>query len=151
MRSIKRDERLRTPNELPDAEITMNTLITSACLSPLITTVILGVLGMSCGAVSVAADGSDLPQVIVKFSDLNLAAPQGAAALYARIAAAADKACQSYTVDSRDLVGQEAVRRCVHKAIADAVIKVRQPRLLALYNAKNRRTVAIPPALARAR
>ena len=60
----------------------MNTLITSTNLSRLISTAIFGALTLSWGAMSVAADESDAPQVVVKFGDLNLSNPQGADALY---------------------------------------------------------------------
>lgn len=117
----------------------MKTLITSTNLSPLITTAIFGALALSCGAISAAADSSDLPQVVVKFGDLNLSTQQGAAALYRRIAAAADEVCESYSPHSRDLLAQQRIRGCVQKAIADAVTRVGRPELFAIYNAKNHR------------
>lgn len=129
----------------------MKTLITSSRLSTLITTTILGALALGYGAVSTAANGGDAPQVVVTFGDLNMSTRQGAAALYERIAAAAGEVCQSYAVDSRDLAAQQQVRACVHKAIADAVTKVAQPELLAIYNAKNHRPVPAMVAIAQLR
>ncbi|MGH8232185.1 MAG: UrcA family protein, partial [Steroidobacteraceae bacterium] len=123
----------------PDTETIMNALITSSHLSPLITTAIVGAFALSCSTVSTAADQSDAPQAVVKFADLNISTQQGAAALYGRIAAAADKVCYSYAVDIRDLVAQAGVKACVNKAIADAVTKVGQPKLFAIYSAKNHR------------
>src|ERR1019366_9219136 len=78
----RRTKQPDTLNALLDTqETTMNTLITSTNLSGLISTAIFGVLTLSWGAMSIAADESDAPQAVVKFGDLNLSNPQGAAAL----------------------------------------------------------------------
>jgi UrcA family protein len=132
-------------------ETTMKTLSISTLPTSLITTAIFGALSLTCGAVSTAAEIGALPQVIVKFEDLNLATPQGASALYGRIAAAADEVCQSNAVESRDLAAQQQLRACVHTAIATAVTKVGQPQLLAIYNAKHHRPVATMVAVAQNR
>jgi UrcA family protein len=139
MRSIEPDRARQTLNGLPDAEAIMKTLSTSTNLSSLIATAIFGALALSCGAVSTAADSSDPHQVVVKVADLNLSTQQGAAALYRRIAAAANEACESYLVNSWDLLAAEKIQGCVQKAIADAVTKVGRPELFAIYNAKNHR------------
>ncbi|MGH8291587.1 MAG: UrcA family protein [Steroidobacteraceae bacterium] len=120
----------------------MNTLITSTNLPRLIIPAILGALALSCGAVSSAADTS-MPRVVVKFGDLNLSNPEGAAALYGRIAYAADVVCDSFSVDIRDHDTQDQVTGCVRKAIADAVNKVDRPELFAVYNGKNHRLLSI--------
>jgi UrcA family protein len=151
MRSIEPDQAPQTFNGLPDTEIIMKTLIASTNLSPLITTVIFGALALSCGAISAAADSSDLPQVVVKFGDLNLSTQQGAAALYGRIAAAADEVCESHLLDSRDLLAQQRIRGCLQKAIADAVTKVGRPELFAIYNTKNHRHAPTMVAIAQTR
>jgi UrcA family protein len=141
----------QTLNVRADTETTMKTPSISTHLSSLITTAIFGALALGCSAVSTAAERGDLPQVLVRFEDLNLATRQGASALYGRIAAAADEVCQSNAVDNRDLLAQQQLRACVHKAIADAVTKVGQPELLAIYNAKNHRPVATMVAIAQNR
>jgi hypothetical protein len=53
--------------------------------------------------------------------------------LYARINAAAESACSFYWFTS-----DADQNRCVHDAIANAVMKVNQPALFAVYNAKNK-------------
>jgi UrcA family protein len=106
-------------------------------MKTLITTAIFGALAASGSAMCMAADGSDVPQAMVKFGDLNLANSQGAAMLYSRISAAAHEVCKSFDIDGRDLGSRTRQDACVHKAIADAVIKVCQPQLFAIYNAKN--------------
>ena len=113
----------------------MNTQITSTNLSRLISTAIFGILTLSWGAMSIAADESDAPQAIVKFGDLNLSNPQGAAALYHRIWSAAATVCRPQ--DDGSLASASRVRSCVHKAIADAVTKVDRAELVAVYNSKN--------------
>ena len=115
----------------------MKTLITSAKLPRLVTTTIFGALAFGCGALSIAADRSDVPQVVVKFGDLNLSNRQGAATLYNRIVAAAYEVCGSFDTDIRALASYRKLDACVHKAIADAVTKVGQPELFAVHNARN--------------
>jgi UrcA family protein len=151
MRSIEPDQPPQTLNDLADTETIMKALIMSTHLSPLITTAIFGAFALSCSFVSTAADNSDVPQAVVKFADLNMSTQQGAAALYGRIAAAADKVCNSYAVDFRDLVAKAQVNACVHRAIADAVTKVGQPELFAIYSAKNHRPVPNMVAISQTR
>jgi UrcA family protein len=112
----------------------MNTLITSTNLSRLISTTIFGVLTLSWGAMSIAADESDAPQAVVKFGDLNLSNPQGGAALYRRIWSAAVTVCRP---QDDSLASRSRVQSCIHKAIADAVTKVDRAELFAVYNSTN--------------
>ena len=72
----------------------MNTLITSTNPSRLISAAIFGALVLSWGTMSIAADDSDAHRAVVKFGDLNLSNPQGAAALYHRIWRAAVTVCR---------------------------------------------------------
>ena len=129
----------------------MKTLITSTNLPRLITTAIFGAIALSCGAISIAADQSDVPQAVVKFGDLNLSNRQGAATLYSRIVAAAGEVCNSFNIDYRDLRSRARLHACVHKAIADAVTRVGQPELFAIYNAKNHQPRPITVAAAQTR
>jgi len=115
----------------------MKILMTSSNLPRRITTAIFAALAFTCGAASIAADTSDVPQALVKFGDLNLSNPQGAITLYSRIAAAANTVCKPFDIDSRDLGSRARLDACVHKAIANAVTKVDHPGLFAVYNAKN--------------
>jgi hypothetical protein len=72
-------------NDLPDNQETiMKALVTSSNLPRRITTAIFAALALTCGAVSIAADNSDVPQALVKFGDLNVSNPQGATTLYSR-------------------------------------------------------------------
>jgi len=124
----------------------MNTLITSTNLSRLISTAIFGAIALSWGTMSIAADDSDAPQVVVKFGDLNLSNPQGAAALYHRISTAAVTVCGP---QDRSLASMSRAQTCVHKAITDAVAKVGRAELFAVYHAKNRQLRPIVVAQSR--
>jgi len=113
----------------------MNNLITSTNLSRLLSTAIFGAIALSWGTMSIAADESDAPQAVVKFGDLNVANPQGAAALYRRIWSAAITVCRPQ--DDGSLASRGRMQTCIHKAIADAVTKVDRAELFAVYDAKN--------------
>lgn len=98
-------------------------------LRGLIAAGILGVLASSFSAVS-AADPSPV-SVTVKYGDLNIARPSGARVLYQRIEEAAQAACSYYWFET-----DAAEARCVNGAITNAVTKVHQPALSAIYDAK---------------
>lgn len=117
---------------------------TTTSIRTLIATALVSALASSVAAVS-AADNSDVPQAVVKFGDLNISNPQDAAKLYSRIAAAAYALCRPFDIDNRNLGAQARLKACVHKAIADAVTRVGQPELIAIYNAKNprRKTISL--------
>lgn len=117
----------------------MNTLTTSTGLPGLIAAAIFGALTSSFSAVCAADPGTEPVSVTVKFADLNVSKPPGPAVLYARIKAAAESACSFYWFKSD--ADQE---RCVHGAIANAVTKVNQPALFAVYNAKNKTPLPTP-------
>src|SRR5579862_846141 len=132
--------KLEHPSDSCDSPNPQGTLMTSpAALNKpprLITTAIFAALAMSCGALSVA-DADDVPQAVVKFGDLNLASPQGAAALYGRIVVAAYEVCKSFDIDMHGLEFPLEQLACVHKAVARAVTNVGRPELFAIYNARN--------------
>jgi UrcA family protein len=108
--------------------------ITSTPLRTLLAGAILSALAFSFATVSSAKEGTTPPQVIVKFADLDLSTSQGAVALYGRIRGAAEDVC------SRMYISTEAYRRhkdvCLQKLIADAVIKVNEPALSAVFASK---------------
>jgi UrcA family protein len=89
-----------------------------------------GTLAVSLSAVS-AADPNSSASINVKYADLNITSPAGAATLYERIRAAAVGACNFFWFKTD---ADEA--RCVQQTIANAVTKVNQPALSAVYNAK---------------
>jgi UrcA family protein len=113
----------------------MNTMTTFSNLRRTIIIATFSAMAPSLAAVCTAADSTGAPQEVVKYADLNLSSAPGAEALYSRIRSAAGRVCGR--VDNRDLVSMPLWSNCVHKAIGDAVAKVNQPALTALYNAKN--------------
>lgn len=115
----------------------MNTMITSTLSTHprrLIAPAILAALISSISAVCNAAEGSDVPTAIVKYADLDLASSGGAATLYNRIRAASEGVCSP--LDHGDLGAMLRWKQCVKRAIEDAVAKVNQPALSAVYAAK---------------
>ena len=68
------------------------------------------------------------------YRDLNLATPEGASALYARINHAARTVCAAG--DIRDLGALAASKACQREAVAQAVHAVHSPQLAALLHAK---------------
>lgn len=88
-----------------------------------------------------AADGGDIPKVTVKFGDLDLSHPDGATALYRRIRTAAEQVCWLY--DGWDLGPRFRMHSCMQRAIAEAVRRVDNPQLYAVYRAHSR--TPLPP------
>lgn len=80
-----------------------------------------------------AADGVAL-QTTVKYSDLNVSSQQGAGTLFSRLRVAAEKVCRPLNRD--DLTSKTLFHACMSHAIADAVAKIDQPALFAVYSAK---------------
>ena len=111
----------------------MNT-ITSTALRTLVAGAILGALAFSFASVSIAAEGTKPPQVIVKFADLDVSSSQGAAALYGRIHSAAVNLCWRMSDSNEEYVLSKDA--CLKKVIADAVIKVNEPALSAVFASK---------------
>jgi UrcA family protein len=101
----------------------------------LFTAAAIGAFATSFTVAAHAAESTDVPQVIVKYADLAVSSPQGAAALYHRIWGAALTVCRP--LEDGSLASQKIMDACIHKAIADAVAKVNQPALSAVYHAKN--------------
>ena len=77
----------------------------------------------------------DAPQITVKYADLAVTNPQGAATLYGRIWGAALTVCRP--LEDGSLTAKHAMNACIHRAVADAVAKVDQPALFLVYRAKN--------------
>ena len=72
-------------------------------------------------------------QTVVRYSDLDLSRPQDARRLYARIQGAARAVCENYR--SADLQRAQIYRRCMDKAVADAVAKVQSAQVAAIADA----------------
>jgi UrcA family protein len=81
------------------------------------------------------ADSGDVRHEIVKYADINISSPQGAAALLARIQSAAQRVC--WDSDENHRFASSQAHACITKAVATAVSQVNQPTLTALYNSKS--------------
>jgi UrcA family protein len=79
--------------------------------------------------------------VVVRYADLNLATAAGAQALYARISAAASRACGGQP-GVHELHLQQQYRACYDTAMEKAVQKIDSARLQALY-AEHRTTRSV--------
>ena len=109
----------------------MNTSTTSTGLHGLIATAIFGFLGLGLCVVAAADPGAE--SRTVKFADLDMSNPSSAHVLYRRIRAAAQVVCSyRFFATDTDKAG------CVRDAIADAVKKINQPALSAVYSANNK-------------
>jgi UrcA family protein len=97
-------------------------------------TVLFSALAMSFAAICPAADRASTEQETVKYADLNVLKPAGAAALYYRITLAARDVCK--TLDHGELGSKVLFHHCVDRAIGDAVAKADQPALYSVYNVK---------------
>jgi len=109
----------------------MNRSITSTSLRGLVATVVFGALAASLSVVSVAGP-SDASRT-VKFVDLDMSNPSDAHVLYRRIRAAAQVVCSYYF-----FLTDTDKARCVRDATADAVAKINEPALSAVYKASNK-------------
>jgi UrcA family protein len=112
-------------------ETIVKTSTTSIGLPGLMATAIFGFLGL--GLCVVAAADPSAESRTVKFPDLDVSNPSSAHVLYRRIQAAAQVVC-SYHFFATDT----DKARCVREATADAVTKINQPALSAVYSANNK-------------
>jgi UrcA family protein len=112
----------------------MNTMNSSSKLCSLVAIAVFGAVTASFAGVA-AAGNPELLQITVPYGDLNVSSPQGAARLYNRIRTAAQGVC--WPLDHGDISSKQQAAACAHKAIVDAVTRVDQPALFAVYNAKN--------------
>jgi UrcA family protein len=73
--------------------------------------------------------GADSPQIMVRFADLDVSHPRGAAILYRRISSAAKEVCSP--IESRGYYSIDRREACIDEAITNAVNTVNQPALFA--------------------
>jgi UrcA family protein len=134
------------PIKRMQGEMIMNAMTTGSRLRNVMATVLLGGVVFGVAVLPADADISDVPQVTVKFGDLDISSPRGAAVLYGRIRGAAEKLCSPY--DRDDLPSKMRLNACIDKAILGAVIRVNNGALAAVYIAKTGEKVHAPVATA---
>jgi len=95
----------------------------------LVALAVAGVLGI--GTASAAGTDSDVPSIVVKYSDQDLSTDRGVKDLYVQTVRAAKQVCHDATI--RDLKLQHEVDQCRNQAIARAIHKIDNSQLAALY------------------
>jgi UrcA family protein len=90
---------------------------------------------IAAGAASAAGDDSDVPSIVVKYSEQSLATDDGAYALYRRITAAAKRVCPDASKDLSRLV---IAQQCRDEAVARAIRQIDNSRLAALHAAHSK-------------
>jgi UrcA family protein len=86
---------------------------------------------LAAGAAGAAGLDSDVPSVVVKYSEQSLATDEGVYALYRQIKNAAKEVCPAE--QTRDLKRQSLIQECRNQAIARAIRKIDNSRLAALH------------------
>ena len=81
-----------------------------------------------------------VPQVVVRYGDLNMETEAGAVTLYNRIVRAASRVCPSAGI--RDLARLQLARDCQDESVARAVALAGIPRLAAIRDARAMRSRA---------
>jgi UrcA family protein len=95
-----------------------------------------GVIASSFAALPAASDSFAPPTIRVKFGDLDVSRPQGAAVLYGRIQTAAEKVCSAY--ETSDFAARAYLDACINEAISKAVTTVDAPALSLVHSTKTR-------------
>jgi UrcA family protein len=83
------------------------------------------------GAASAATEDDGSPALTVKYDPTTLNTDQGARQLYSRLESAANELCPQYASEGR--LPSPAARECRKQAVARAVMKINNPRLVAVY------------------
>ncbi len=105
-----------------------------------ISAAVIGVFFTGIAALPAVADSNDAPTMLVKFADLDLSHVEGATRLYGRIRLAAEDVCAPS--EGPGLAGHVQKQSCIDRAISDAVAKVGNPVLTALYRQKTGKDVS---------
>jgi UrcA family protein len=83
------------------------------------------------GGAAQAADSQQSLSKKVTYGDLNLDAPEGAKALYARLRRAASDVCRPF--EGHDLVQQSSWQACFNGSVSRAVTQVNKSSVTALH------------------
>lgn len=121
-------------------------IFTSKPLRRVFAAALLGAASAGFALAGTPGDSTDVRSATVSYRDLNLSSREAAAVLYRRIVQAARDVCDRQDIG---LGSQAEARACSNKAIADAVTQVGHPQLIAVYNAKNHRSLPTRVASAR--
>jgi UrcA family protein len=92
-----------------------------------------GVSAVGVGAASAATSEGDVPAVTLKYDPMSLTTDRGARVLYKRLKNAAIQVCPEYASTGPFI--SAAVQQCRDQALARAVLKINDPRLVAVHQA----------------
>lgn len=101
------------------------------------TLAIVGACALGVSTMTAVAADIGAPNATIRYSDLNLATPQGVKMLYARINSAAYALCESFGRNLNDQADPLALEDCRRKIIGDAVRKIDKPAVYATVNRRN--------------
>jgi UrcA family protein len=93
----------------------------------------IGIAAIGFATVAMVAQADEAPARTVRYSDLNLNTPAGAAVLYKRIKNAAEQVCGD--LNSRQLAEVAAAKACVQNGVYAGVRSVNNAQLTNEYNA----------------
>jgi UrcA family protein len=96
--------------------------------------IVLAALAAVFSALPAAADNAEAPKVTVKFADLDVSQPHGAAVLYSRIVAASEQLCAPF--NRSDMMMARKMRECVDGTVARTITSANIPALTTVYEAK---------------
>jgi UrcA family protein len=89
------------------------------------------------GTASAATPDTDVPSIVVRYSNQTLATDQGVQQLYGRIVRAARQVCPDASI--HDLGARASVQQCRQQAVARAIHQIDNPELAALYATNSKR------------
>jgi len=138
---LDRTTDLPIPNEPTPTiqEMTMNTMTIASGFRIMTAATLVCAAASGFAVLPAVADGFDAPQITVKFGDLNISSPQGAAVLYGRIKSAANSVCTKF--DGSGVEAYQQRSSFINNEMWDAVTRVNAPALSALYGAKTGKDV----------
>jgi len=86
---------------------------------------------MGAGAAGAASPDSQVPSIVVHYSEQSLATDNGVNELYHRIVRASKQVCPDDAV--RDLASRQMIQTCRQQAVARAIQQIHNSQLAALY------------------
>jgi UrcA family protein len=96
-----------------------------------------GGLVAAAGAAMASPPDADVPTVKVQFTTASLTTESGTQALYHRLVKAAEKVCEDEHMSGSPFPS-ESEMKCREEAVAGAVEKIHNPRLVALFTGKTK-------------
>jgi UrcA family protein len=96
-----------------------------------------GLAVAAAGAANASPPGADVPAVKVQYTMATLTTESGTQALYHRLVKAAERVCEEQHISGSPFPS-ESEMKCREEAVAGAVEKIHNPRLVALFTGKTK-------------